>query len=208
VSQFFSVHPENPQKRLISQAADIVRRGGVVAYPTDTTYALGCHIGDKQALDRIRRIRRLDEKHRFTLMCRDLSELGVYARVNNQVFRQLKSHTPGAYTFILEATKEVPRRLQTGKRKQIGMRVPDNQILLDLLTELNEPLLNTTLTLPDDEYPLMDPYDIRTTLEHQVDLVIDGGFGGLEETTVIDLTGEVPELVRQGLGEFGDFSAR
>ena len=208
MSQFFSVHPENPQKRLISQAADIVRRGGVVAYPTDTTYALGCHIGDKQALDRIRRIRRLDEKHRFTLMCRDLSELGVYARVNNQVFRQLKSHTPGAYTFILEATKEVPRRLQTGKRKQIGMRVPDNQILLDLLTELNEPLLNTTLTLPDDEYPLMDPYDIRTTLEHQVDLVIDGGFGGLEETTVIDLTGEVPELVRQGLGEFGDFSAR
>ena len=208
MSQFFSVHPENPQKRLISQAADIVRRGGVVAYPTDTTYALGCHIGDKQALDRIRRIRRLDEKHRFTLMCRDLSELGVYARVNNQVFRQLKSHTPGAYTFILEATKEVPRRLQTGKRKQIGMRVPDNQILLDLLTEINEPLLNTTLTLPGDEYPLMDPYDIRTTLEHQVDLVIDGGFGGLEETTVIDLTGEVPELVRQGLGEFGDFSAR
>lgn len=208
MSQFFSVHPENPQKRLISQAVEIIRRGGVVAYPTDTTYALGCQIGDKQALDRIRRIRRLDEKHRFTLMCRDLSELGVYARVNNQVFRQLKSHTPGSYTFILEATKEVPRRLQTGKRKQIGMRVPDNQILQDLLSELNEPLLNTTLTLPDDEYPLMDPYDIRTMLEHHVDLIIDGGFGGLEETTVIDMTGDVPELVRQGLGEFGDFSAR
>lgn len=207
MSQFFSIHPENPQARLISQATEIIRKGGVVAYPTDTTYALGCHIGDKQALERVRQIRRLDQKHQFTLMCRDLSELGVYARVNNQVFRQLKAHTPGPYTFVLEATKEVPRRLQTGKRKQIGLRVPDNQILQGLLAELGEPILNTTLTLPQDEYPLMDPYDIRDTLEHQVDLVIDGGYGGLEETTVIDCTGDVPELIRQGLGDFGDFSA-
>lgn len=206
LSQFFAIHPENPQKRLISQAADIIRQGGVVAYPTDTTYALGCHIGDKQALDRIRQIRRLDEKHQFTLMCRDLSELGVYARVDNQVFRQLKAHTPGAYTFILEATKEVPRRLQSGKRKQIGLRVPDNQILLDLLAELNEPILNTTLTLPQDEFPLMDPYDIRDLLEHQVDLVVDGGYGGLEETTVINFTEGSPQLVRQGLGDFSDFA--
>lgn len=207
MSQFFSVHPENPQKRLIGQAADIIRRGGVVAYPTDTTYALGCHLGDKQSLDRIRQIRRLDDKHFFTILCRDLSELGIYARVNNQVFRQLKAHTPGPYTFILEATKEVPRRLQTGKRKQIGMRVPDSQIMQDLLAALDEPLLNTTLTMPNDEYPLMDPWDIRATLEHQVDLVIDGGFGGIEETTVIDFTAEIPELVRQGVGDFEDFSA-
>ena len=197
----------NPQTRLIAQAVDIVRKGGVVAYPTDTTYALGCHIGDKHALDRIRQIRRLDEKHRFTLMCRDLSELGVYARVGNQVFRQLKAHTPGPYTFILEATKEVPRRLQAGKQKQIGLRVPSNQILLDLLAALGAPILNTTLTLPQDEFPLMDPFDIRDLLEHQVDLVIDGGYGGLEETTVIDFSGGFPELVRQGLGDFDDFSA-
>lgn len=207
MSQFFSIHPVNPQARLISQAAEIVRRGGVVAYPTDTTYALGCHIGDKQALERIRMIRRLDEKHQYTLMCRDLSELGVYARVDNQVFRQLKAHTPGPYTFVLEATKEVPRRLQTGKRKQIGLRVPANQILQDLLAELDEPILNTTLTLPGDEYPLMDPYEIRDMLQKQVDLVIDGGYCGLEETTVIDFTGDLPELLRQGLGDFADFSA-
>ena len=207
MSQFFTIHPENPQTRLIGQAVEIIRKGGVIAYPTDTTYALGCHIGDKQALDRIRQLRRLDDKHRFTLMCRDLSELGVYARVNNQVFRQLKAHTPGPYTFILEATKEVPRRLQTGKRKQIGLRVPDNQILLDLLAGLGEPVLNTTLILPQDEFPLMDPRDIRDLLEHQVDLVIDGGYGGLEETTVIDVTGDIPTLIRQGLGDFGDFSA-
>jgi len=207
VSKFFTVHPVNPQTRLISQAIEIIRKGGVVAYPTDTTYALGCHIGDKQALDRIRQIRRLDDKHRFTLMCRDLSELGVYARVGNQVFRQLRAHTPGPYTFILTATKEVPRRLQTSKRKEIGLRVPGNQILIDLLTGLGEPILNSTLTLPQDEFPLMDPFEIHDLLGHQVDLVIDGGYCGLEETTVIDLTGDFPELVRQGLGDFGDFSA-
>jgi len=206
MSQFFSIHPDNPQQRLVSQAVEIIRKGGVVAYPTDTTYALGCQLADKQALERIRLIRRLDEKHRYTLMCRDLSELGAYARVSNQVFRQLKSHTPGAYTFILEATKEVPRRLQSGKRKQIGLRVPNNRILQAMLATLDEPILNTTLTLPGDEYPLMDPYDIRDLLEHQVDLVIDGGYGGIDETTVIDLTAETPELVRQGVGDFSHFS--
>jgi len=176
-----------------------------VVYPTDTSYAIGCHIGDKRAVDRIRQIRRLDDKHLFTLMCRDLSDLGVYARVNNQVFRQLKAHTPGSFTFVLEATKEVPRRLQLGKRKQIGLRVPDNRILLSLLETLDEPLLNTTLMLPGDEFPLIDPYDMRDLLEHQVDLIIDGGFGGIDESTVIDLSGDVPELLREGLGDFSDF---
>jgi tRNA threonylcarbamoyl adenosine modification protein (Sua5/YciO/YrdC/YwlC family) len=207
LSQFFVIHPETPQKRLIGHACEIIRQGGVVAYPTDTSYALGCHIGDKRAVDRIRQIRRLDDKHLFTLMCRDLSDLGVYARVNNQVFRQLKAHTPGPFTFVLEATKEVPRRLQLGKRKQIGLRVPDNRILLALLEELNEPLLNTTLMLPGDEFPLIDPQEIRDSLEHQVDLVIDGGFGGIDESTVIDLSGDVPELLRPGLGDFSDFIA-
>ena len=207
MSQFFTIHPVNPQVRLINQVVEIIRKGGVVAYPTDTTYALGCHIGDKQALDRIRQIRRLDDKHRFTLMCRDLSELGSYARVENQAFRQLRAHTPGPYTFILKATKEVPRRLQTGKQKEIGIRVPGNQILLDLLASLGEPILNTTLTLPQDDCPLMDPFEIYNLVGHLVDIVIDGGYCGMEETTVIDMTGDIPELVRQGLGDFGDFSA-
>lgn len=207
MSQFFVIHPETPQKRLIDHACEIIAKGGVVVYPTDTAYAIGCHIGDKQAVDRIRQIRRLDDKHLFTLVCRDLSDLGVYARVNNQVFRQLKAHTPGPFTFVLEATKEVPRRLQLGKRKQIGLRVPDNWILLSLLEKLGEPILNTTLTLPGDEYPLTDPYDIRELLEHQVDLIIDGGYCGMEESTVIDLTTDVPELLREGLGDFSDFVA-
>lgn len=207
MSQFFVIHPETPQKRLIQHACEIISKGGVVVYPTDTSYAIGCHIGDKRAVERIRQIRRLDDKHLFTLVCRDLSDLGVYARVNNSVFRQLKSHTPGPFTFVLEATKEVPRRLQLGKRKQIGLRVPDNPILLALLEHLGEPLLNTTLILPDDEYPLTDPYDIRELLEHSVDLIIDGGYCGLEESTVIDLTGDVPELLREGAGDFSDFVA-
>lgn len=207
MSQFFVIHPETPQKRLINHAIEIIAKGGVVVYPTDTSYAIGCHIGDKNAVERIRKIRRLDEKHLFTLMCRDLSDLGVYARVNNRVFRQLKSHTPGPFTFVLEATKEVPRRLQLGKRKQIGLRVPDNPILLALLEALGEPLLNTTLTLPGEEYPLIDPYEIRELLEHSVDLIIDGGYGGMEESTVIDLTQDVPELIREGLGSFDDFTA-
>lgn len=207
MAQFFQIHPENPQQRLVVQAADIIRKGGVVVYPTDSAYALGCHIGDKDALERIRSLRKLDKNHNFTLMCRDLSELATYARVDNQVFRLLKNHTPGAYTFILEATAEVPRRLLHPKRKTIGLRVPDNAIALALLEELGEPLMTSSLLLPGDEYPMTDPYDIRDSLEHFVELVIDGGYCGLEPTTVVDLTGDTPSLVRQGKGDFSPFDA-
>ncbi|WP_020210416.1 L-threonylcarbamoyladenylate synthase [Gilvimarinus chinensis] len=207
MAQFFQIHPENPQPRLISQAVDIIRRGGIIAYPTDSAYALGCHIGDKMALDRIRLMRRLDKDHNFTLMCRDLSEIATYARVDNQVFRLLKAHTPGPYTFILEGTSEVPRRLRHPKRKTIGLRVPDNKIALALLEELNEPLMSSTLLLPGDEFPLTDPYDIRDVLEHQVELVIDGGFCGMEPTTVVGFTDDTPELIRQGKGDFSTLLA-
>jgi len=205
MSQFFSIHPENPQHRLVRQAVEIVRKGGVIVYPTDSAYELGCHVGDKKALDKIRQIRRLDKNHNFTLMCRDLSELSVYAKVNNQMFRSLKAHTPGPYTFILEATSEVPRRLMHPKRKTIGLRVPENAIALALLEDLGEPIMSVTLIMPGDEYPLTDPYDIRDLLEHQVDLVVEGGYCGLEPTTVVDLTGEAPEVIRQGVGRFDDF---
>lgn len=207
MSQFFQIHPDNPQSRLISQAVEIINKGGLVAYPTDSAYALGCHIGDKGALDRIRTIRQLDKHHNFTLVCRDLSELSTYAKVSNQTFRLLKNHTPGAYTFILEATSEVPKRLLHPKRKTIGLRVPDNAIVQALLDELREPLMTSSLMMPGDEYPLLDPYDIRETLEHQLELVIDGGFCGMEPTTVIDLTGETPELLRQGKGDFAPFES-
>ena len=206
MSQFFTIHPVNPQARLIRQAVEIINKGGVVIYPTDSAYALGCHMGDKSAIDRIRTIRQLDKKHNFTLMCRDLSELGSYARVNNQYFRMLKAHTPGPYTFILDATSEVPRRLMHPKRKTIGLRVPDNPIALALLAEVGEPLMSVTLILPNDEYPLTDPYDIRDTLEHQVDAIIDGGYCGLEPTSVVDLTEEEPKVTRQGMGDISDFS--
>lgn len=202
MAQFFQIHPENPQIRLVRQAVDIIRRGGLVAYPTDSAYALGCHTGDKLALDRIRAIRRLDKHHNFTLMCRDFSELATYAKVDNRVFRLIKKYTPGPFTFILEATSEVPRRLKHPKRKTIGMRVPDNRIALALLEELGEPLMSSTLLLPGDEYPLTDPYEIRESLEHELELVIDGGFCGMEPTTVVDLTGDSPEVVRQGCGKF------
>ncbi|PHS76077.1 L-threonylcarbamoyladenylate synthase [Porticoccus sp.] len=204
MSQFFSIHPENPQLRLIRQAVEIVRAGGVIVYPTDSAYALGCQIGDKKALDRIRQIRQLDKHHNFTLMCRDLSELSAYAKVDNQVFRLLKTYTPGPYTFILDATAEVPRRLMHPKRKTIGLRVPGNPIALALLEELGEPLMSVTLIMPTDEYPLTDPYDIRDTLEHHVDLIVDGGYCGLEATTVVDLSGDVPQITRQGVGRFED----
>lgn len=205
MAQFFQIHPDNPQHRLVVQAADIVRKGGVIAFPTDSAYALGCHIGDKNAVERIRSIRQLDKNHNFTLMCRDLSELSTYAKVDNQIYRMLKQHTPGPYTFILEATSEVPRRLMHPKRKTIGLRVPQNPITLAMLAELGEPLMSVTLQLPSDDYPMTDPYDMRDSLQHQLDLVIDGGYCGLEATTVIDLTGDVPVLVRQGLGSFADF---
>lgn len=207
MSQYFSIHPDNPQKRLISQAVEIINQGGVVVFPTDTSYAIGCHIGDKEALDRIRRIRGLDEKHLFTLVCRDLSELGTYAKVDNVVFRQLKAHTPGPFTFVLEATKEVPRRLHSGKRKQVGMRVPKNNILLDLLASLGEPMVSSTLLLPGEEFPMNEPWEMRGILEHQVDLIIDGGYAGIEQTTVIDLSDRIPQLIRQGMGDFSDFDA-
>jgi tRNA threonylcarbamoyl adenosine modification protein (Sua5/YciO/YrdC/YwlC family) len=205
MSQFFSIHPENPQARLVRQAVEIIRKGGIIVYPTDSAYALGCHIGDKKALDKIRQIRQLDKNHNFTLMCRDLSELSVYAKVDNQIYRSLKAHTPGPYTFILEATSEVPRRLMHAKRKTIGLRVPENAIALALLEDLGEPIMSVTLIMPGDEYPLTDPYDIRDLLEHHVDLVVEGGYCGLEPTTVVDLTGEVPDVTRQGMGQFDDF---
>lgn len=205
MSQFFTIHPENPQARLIRQAVDIIRDGGVVVYPTDSAYALGCHIGDKSALDRIRRIRRLEARHNFTLVCRDLSEIATYAKVDNRIYRMLKSSTPGPYTFILRATSEVPRRLMHAKRKTVGLRVPDNAIALALLEDLDEPLMSVTLIMPGDEYPLIDPYDIRETLEHHVDLVIDGGYCGMEPTTVVDLVDEVPLILRAGKGELAPF---
>lgn len=207
MAQFFQIHPENPQARLISQAVGIVRKGGLIAYPTDCAYALGCHIGDKMALDRIRAIRALDKHHNFTLMCRDLSELSTYARVDNIKFRMLKALTPGPYTFILEASSEVPKRLQHPKRKTIGLRVPDNPIARALMAELGEPLMTSSLIMPGETLPLTDPYDIRETLEHHLELVIDGGYCGMEATTVIDLTGEQPEIVRQGCGDVSQLIA-
>ena len=207
MSQFFRIHPEDPQSRLIHQATEIINQGGVIAYPTDSAYALGCHIGDKRALERIRQIRRLDKHHNFTLICRDLSDLGVYARVNNSAYRMIKAATPGPFTFILPATREVPRRLVHAKRKTIGLRVPDNPICQALLADLGEPLMSTTLMLPGDEYPLTDPSEIRDLLEHQLDLVIDGGFCGLESTTVINMENDAPEITRVGCGDTELFAA-
>jgi len=201
VSQFYQIHPQNPQPRLISHAVDIIRNSGVVVYPTDSAYALGCRIGDKDALDRIRRIRKLDDKHNFTLVCRDLSEIATYAKVNNTVYRLLRHTTPGPYTFILRATSEVPRRLLHPKRKTVGLRVPDNTIAAALLAELGEPLMSVTLIMPGDDLPLTDPYDIREVLEHDVDLVIDGGYCGMEPTTVVDLADDTPLVLRVGKGD-------
>ncbi|MBP6724938.1 MAG: threonylcarbamoyl-AMP synthase [Halioglobus sp.] len=205
MSQFYQIHPDNPQVRLIRSAADIIRAGGVVVYPTDSAYALGCHIGDKNALDRIRRIRKLDDRHNFTLVCSDLSEIATYAKVDNAVYRLLRHSTPGPYTFILKATSEVPRRLMHPKRKTVGLRVPDNRIAAALLADLGEPLMSVTLIMPGEEYPMLDPYDIRDTLQHEVDLVIDGGYCGMEPTTVVDLADDVPVILRVGKGDVGPF---
>lgn len=207
MSQYFRIHPENPQARLISQAVDIIRSGGVIVYPTDSAYALGCHLGDKQAITRIRQIRRLDDDHDFSLVCRDLSDLGLYARVSNTAYRLLKAATPGPYTFVLQATREVPRRLIHPKKKTIGVRVPDNVICQDLLEALGEPIMSSTLILPNDEFPLTDPLEIRDMLEHQVDLIIDGGHCGLEPTTVVDLEDDVPVILREGCGDLELFVA-
>jgi tRNA threonylcarbamoyl adenosine modification protein (Sua5/YciO/YrdC/YwlC family) len=205
MSQYFTIHPDNPQPRLIRTAVEIIRQGGVIVYPTDSCYALGCHIGDKAAMERIRNIRRLDEQHNFTLVCRDLSELAQYARVDNVQYRMLKANTPGSYTFVLQATREVPRRLQHAKRSTIGIRVPEHAVALALLEELNEPLLSSTLLLPGDETPPTSASEIRDRLEHLVDLILDGGFCGMEPTTVIDLTHDVPKLVRAGKGDLAPF---
>ncbi|GGB88189.1 threonylcarbamoyl-AMP synthase [Marinobacterium zhoushanense] len=205
VSQFFQIHPETPQVRLIQQAVEIIRQGGVIVYPTDSAYALGCHLGDKKAMERIKRIRQLDDKHNFTLVCRDLAEISTYARVDNQAYRTIKAHTPGAYTFILNATSEVPRRLLHAKRRTIGIRIPDNQIALALTEALGEPIMSTSLILPGEDIPLTDPYEIRDMLQHQVDLVIDGGYCGMEATSVISLLNEAPEVVRKGAGEVSSF---
>jgi tRNA threonylcarbamoyl adenosine modification protein (Sua5/YciO/YrdC/YwlC family) len=200
VAQFFSVHPEQPQPRLIRQAAEILRAGGVVAFPTDAAYSLGCRVGDAEAVARIRAIREVDERHHFTLMCRDLSEIATYARVDNAQFRLLKATTPGSYTFILEGTKELPRRILHPKRKTIGLRVPAHPVPLALLEELNEPMLTSTLMLPGDDLPLNDAEEMRDRLEKRIDLIIEAGACGLEMTTVVDLTGPAPDLIRAGLG--------
>lgn len=201
MAQYFQIHPVDPQPRLIRQAVEIVRAGGVVAYPTDSSYALGCHIGDKSAMERIRRIRRVDDKHNFTLVCRDLSELALYAKVTNADYRLLRHATPGPFTFILPATKEVPRRLLHPRRKTIGLRVPEHAIVQALLAELGEPLMSSTLILPGEALPLSDPREIRERLERELDLVIDGGHCGLEPTTVVRLEGGAVTLVRRGQGD-------
>jgi len=205
MSQFFQIHPETPQKRLVAQAVQILRQGGVIVYPTDSGYAIGCHLGDKQAADRIKRIRQLDDKHNFTLVCRDLSDIGIYAKVDNTQYRLLKAHTPGPYTFILDATSEVPRRLLHPKRKTIGLRVPDNNIVQALLGELGEPIMSSTLILPGEENPMTDPDEIRDKLEHELGLIIEGGFCGMEATTVVNMTGAVPEVTRVGKGDPAPF---
>lgn len=202
MARYFSIHPQNPQQRLIDQVVDVVRRGGVIAYPTDSVYALGCHIGDKKAVDRIRAIRKLDKHHNFTLICSDLSELASYARVDNMVFRTLKAATPGPFTFILKASAEVPRRLMHPKRKTIGIRVPDSAIVAALLETLGEPMMSVTLTLPDQEYPPTDAEEINQLIGSQVDAVIDGGSCGMEPTTVVDMSSDAVSILRQGAGDF------
>jgi tRNA threonylcarbamoyl adenosine modification protein (Sua5/YciO/YrdC/YwlC family) len=205
LAQYFSVHPTHPQPRLIRQAAEILRRGGLIAYPTDSSYALGCHLGDATAQQRLRRVRGVDDKHHLTLMCRDLSEIATYAIVDNVQFRLLKAATPGSYTFILRATREVPRRLQHPRRKTIGVRVPSHATALALLGELGEPMLSSTLILPGAAQPLADATDIRRALEHELDLILDSGHCGVEPTTVVDLTGDEPLVLREGRGSLAAF---
>jgi tRNA threonylcarbamoyl adenosine modification protein (Sua5/YciO/YrdC/YwlC family) len=205
MAQYFVINAENPQARLIKHAVEILREGGVIAYPTDSSYALGCMMGFKDAQDKIRQIRGLDDKHLFTLVCSNLSELATYAQIDNSQFRLLKANTPGAYTFVLKATKEVPRRLQHPKRSAVGIRVPDHAVLQAILDELNEPLLSMTLQLPEDDEPLNDAWEIRERLEHSVDLVIDSAISMAGLTTVIDLTDTAPSLIRQGVADAAPF---
>lgn len=200
MAQYFAIHPVDPQPRLIARAAQIVREGGVIAYPTDSCYALGCRVGDQESMVRLRRIRDMDERRHLTLMCRDLSQIGTYAIVDNTRFRLLKKLTPGSYTFILPASREVPRRLMHPRRRTIGVRVPDHPVAQALLAALGEPLLSATLILPGDEHPLSDPQEIRDRLERRIELVLDAGACGMEPSTVVDLTGPAPEIVRVGKG--------
>jgi len=200
MSQFFEIHPQNPQQRLIHQTVEIIHNGGVVVYPTDSSYAIGCHLGDKSAMERIRRIRQVDDKHHFTLVCSDLSEISTYARLTNADYRLLKSLTPGPYTFLLKATHEVPRRLMHPKRRVIGIRVVDNPIVQAMLEELGQPIMSSTLILPGNDVPETDAFEIREKLEHEVDLVADGGSCGFEATTVINMVENSPFIVRQGKG--------
>ena len=202
MSQYFSVHPVNPQQRLIRQAVEMIKQGALIVYPTDSCYAFGCHIGDKEALDRIRRIRKVDEKHNFTLVCRDLSELSNYAYVDNTMYRLLRTYTPGPFTFILRASREVPRRMQVAKRKTIGLRIPDHPVALSLLAALGEPLMSSTVILPGDEIPMTDPEEMRERLGRQVELIIDGGNCGFEPTTVVNMVDSSYDILRQGKGEF------
>jgi tRNA threonylcarbamoyl adenosine modification protein (Sua5/YciO/YrdC/YwlC family) len=201
MAQYFRVHPDNPQRRLLKQASEILQRGGVIVYPTDSAYALGCRLGERDALERIRALRALDEGHHFTLACRDLSEISLYARVSDPVFRQLKAHTPGPYTFVLPGTKQVPKRLMHPKQRTIGLRVPANLIAQALLEELGEPLMTTTLILPGEELPLSDPELIAERIGKRIELVIDAGPGGLEPTTLVDLSDEIPVVLRRGRGD-------
>ncbi|MFG1489571.1 L-threonylcarbamoyladenylate synthase [Oceanospirillum sp. HFRX-1_2] len=205
MSQFFQIHPDNPQERLIRQAVEILRKGGVIAYPTDSGYALGCHLGDKKAVERIKRIRQLDQKHNFTLVCGDLSDISTYAKVDNSLYRLLKAHTPGPYTFILNATTEVPRLLLHPKRRSIGVRIPEHAITLALLEQFGEPIMSTTLILPGDEHPQTDPYEIRDVLEHALDLIIDGGACSMDVTSVIDVRELPPTVIREGKGDTSVF---
>jgi tRNA threonylcarbamoyl adenosine modification protein (Sua5/YciO/YrdC/YwlC family) len=205
MTQLYQIHPENPQLRLIRGIVAILLDGGIIVYPTDSAYALGCRIGDNDALERIRTIRQIDKNHNFTLVCRDLSELALYAKVDNVIYRTLKANTPGPYTFILPASKEVPRRLRHPKRKTIGLRIPDNKIAMSILEEFGEPLMSVTLILPGESMPLTDPESIYARLENQVDAVIDGGFCSAEPTTVVDFAGETIEIVRKGKGDTTPF---
>ena len=205
MAQFFSIHPDNPQPRLAHQAVELVRRGGIIAYPTDSSYALGCAIGNKEAMNRIRRIRKVGDEHNFTLVCRDLTELSLYAKVDNNVYRLLKRFTPGPYTFILAATREVPRRLQNPKRRSIGLRVPDFPIVSMLLGDLGEPVMSSTLIMPGEQLPMNDAEEIRERLEHDIDLVIDGGPCDIQPTSVIDMVSGIPNVLRYGKGDTSPF---
>lgn len=207
MSQLFAIHPDNPQSRLLRQAAYQIQQGGLVVYPTDSGYALGCKLGNKKAVERIHRLRQLDKNHYMTLVCRDLSELSTYARVSNPVFRLLKAFTPGAYTFILNATREVPRLMLNPKRRTVGLRIPDHAITLALLEELEEPLMSTTLMLPDTDYPLSEPEALHDILGKQIDLMIDGGICNHEPTTIVDLTADLPQILRIGKGDPSPFES-